>query len=171
MGSLPQSPQAALQEASGCPCRGLSLAGPAFQNHPSGQPCLAPRMPGRACLNMPIRAGQAAPTPALASLALSLPRTKIGRAPQAAHGGHQDTGGGVCQRSKQLAGSKGAAEPESTSRVTKTPRQVWEGRENEEWSRSSRAPMDGTGRPPRWQWLRPQAVRWNSPGAREVDGR
>lgn len=94
MGSLPQGPQAALQEASGCPCRGLSLAGPAFQNHPSGQPCLAPRMPGRACLNMPIRAGQAAPTPALASLALSLPRTKIGRAPQAAHGGHQDTGGG-----------------------------------------------------------------------------
>lgn len=95
MGSLPHGPQAEMEEASGCPRRGLSLAGPAFQNHPSRQPCLAPQMPGRACLNMPIRAGQAAPTLALVSLALSLPRTEIGRAPRAAHGGHQDTWGAV----------------------------------------------------------------------------
>lgn len=107
-------------------------------------------------------AGTGAPAPLLAQPGPSSSQNRDRQCPTAAHGADRDTGGAARGRSSWW-GAGSAAEPESPRRVTRTLRQVQEGRKNEAWRGAGRAPPGGV-------WTEGRgSVRCNRQGARQVD--
>ena len=135
---------------------------------------MAPQRPGHACLSTSVRSRvRQLPLLPWHSLALPLPRTKVGSAPRAAHGGTGMQEGSA----SGWQGAGRAVELASTRRGTKTQRWVWEGGEDEGQGGNRQSPRGqkgtdrwtGCARPP-GAVAQTQAVRWSSQAAGEADG-